>query len=111
MKRGADQLASGFVFIEYERAGKSPEQIRQELNAKAAADEIDAYLVIPADIEAPSATFEFRSRKAGDFVANETLKDAAERGRSFATPLGRKHQRILAEGPQPKRRVRIQSHQ
>ena len=76
MKRGADQLASGFVFIEYERTGKSPEQIRQELNAKAAADEIDAYLVIPADIEARNASFEFRSRKAGDFVANETLKDA-----------------------------------
>lgn len=76
MKRGADQLSSGFVFVEYDRAGKPPEQIRQELNAKAAADEIDAYLVIPADIEEQNASFEFRSRKAGDFVANDSLKDA-----------------------------------
>lgn len=76
MNRGTDQLASGFVFVEYDSAGKSAEQIRQELNAKAAADEIDAYLLIPADIDMPTSKFEFRSRKAGDFVANDTIKDA-----------------------------------
>lgn len=76
MRRGADQLASGFIFVEYDSAGKSQDQIRLELNAKAAADDIDAYLVIPADIDAKNAVFEFRSRKAGDFVANDTLKDA-----------------------------------
>ncbi|MFZ1701216.1 MAG: ABC transporter permease [Pyrinomonadaceae bacterium] len=76
MKRGVEQLASGFVFVDYDRTGRSMDQIRQELNAKAAADEIDAYLVIPADIDKATAAFEFRSRKAGDFVANDTLKDA-----------------------------------
>ncbi len=76
MKRGSEQMASAFVFVEYDSAGKSADQIRQELNAKAAADEIDAYLVIPADIDSKKAVFEFRSRKAGDFVANDTLKDA-----------------------------------
>ncbi len=76
MKHGANQLASGFVFLEYETAGKTNEQIRQELNAKAAGDEIDAYLLVPADFENGRSRFEFRSRKAGDFVANDTLKDA-----------------------------------
>ena len=76
MKRGANQLASGFVFVDYNTAGKSTEQIRQELNAKAAGDEIDAYLLVPADFEDGRSRFEFRSRKAGDFVANDTLKDA-----------------------------------
>ncbi|MGE3466401.1 MAG: ABC transporter permease [Pyrinomonadaceae bacterium] len=76
MKRGADQLASGFVFLDHSTGGKSLDSVRQELNAKAAADEIDAYLIIPGDIEARGAKFEFRSRKAGDFVANETLRDA-----------------------------------
>ncbi|MBK6748635.1 MAG: ABC transporter permease [Acidobacteria bacterium] len=46
------------------------------IEQKAAADEIDAYLIIPANIDEKQAAFEFRSRKAGDFVANETLKDA-----------------------------------
>ena len=76
MRRGTEQLASGFIFVEYDGTGKSSDRIRQDLNAKAAADEIDAYLVIPADIDARNASFEFRSRKAGDFVANDTLKDA-----------------------------------
>jgi ABC-2 type transport system permease protein len=76
MKRGADQLPSGFVFVDYDASGKTVDQIRQELNAKAANDEIDAYLLIPANIDIQDAKFEFRSRKAGDFVANDTLKDA-----------------------------------
>lgn len=76
MKQGAAMLASGFAFVDYDARGKSSEQIRQELNARAAADEIDAYLVIPDDITAKDAKFEFRSRKAGDFVANDTLRDA-----------------------------------
>jgi len=76
MKQGAAMLASGFAFIDYDATGRSSEQIRQELNAKAAADEIDAYLIIPSDIAALDATFEFRSRKAGDIVASDTLRDA-----------------------------------
>lgn len=76
MKRNADQLSSGFIFVDYDRSGKSFEQIRKELNSKAAADEIDAYMIVPADISSPEAKFEFLSRKAGDFVANDTLKDA-----------------------------------
>jgi len=76
MRRGADQLASGFTFVDYAWAGKSVAEIRQDLNSRAAADEIDAYLLVPADVEAKNAAFEFRSRKGGDFVANDTLKDA-----------------------------------
>jgi ABC-2 type transport system permease protein len=76
MKRGAAQIAAGFVFINFDPSGKTPEKVHSELNTMAANDEIDAYLIVPADIEAPDATFEFRSRKAGDFVARDTLKDA-----------------------------------
>jgi ABC-2 type transport system permease protein len=76
MRRGAEQLASGFVFVDYDAAKKTNEQIRAELNLRAAADEIDAYLLIPENIEAKNARFEFLSRKAGDFVINDTLNDA-----------------------------------
>jgi len=76
LKRGSKQIASGFVFVSHEVEGKPADEIRRELNARAAADEIDGYIIVPPDIEAPSAKFEFRSRKAGDFIANETLRDA-----------------------------------
>ena len=78
MKRGAKQLASVFILIDFDTTGKTPEHIRQELNAQAAGDEIDAYLLIPADIDAPDAKVEFRSRKTGDFVAGDTLRDALD---------------------------------
>jgi len=76
IKSGATQLASGFIFVDFDAAGKTPEQIREELNQKAASDQIDAYLLIPRDVAGANSQFEFRSRKAGDFVANDTVKDA-----------------------------------
>ena len=76
LKTGSRQLASGFEFVDLDTVGKSPEKIREELNLRAANDQIDAYLIIPPDISANDAKFEFRSRKAGDFVANDNLKDA-----------------------------------
>lgn len=76
MQRGADQLAAGFVFVNYDAAGKTPEAIRRELNEMAVRDEIDAYLLIPPDVAANDAVFEFRSRKGGDFVVSQTIEDA-----------------------------------
>ncbi len=75
LKRGTEQMASGFVFVDYDAAGKAPDEIRRELNSKAAAGEIDAYLLIPPDIN-EREPFEFRSRKAGDFVTNQSLREA-----------------------------------
>jgi ABC-2 type transport system permease protein len=76
MKQAAGQMVSGFTLVEFDTFGRNSERLRRELNEKAAANEIDAYLLIPAEIDSPDATFEFRSRKAGDFVASDTLKDA-----------------------------------
>lgn len=76
MKHAADQLAAGFVFVSYDAAAKPPEQVRRELNGMAAADEIDAYLIVPQAIDAPGARYEFLSRKAGDFVITDSLRDA-----------------------------------
>jgi len=75
-RRASTQLASGFTFIEFDTFGRGIDRIRRELNEKAAADEIDAYLIIPGEIDSPDSKFEFRSRKAGDFVASDTLRDA-----------------------------------
>jgi ABC-2 type transport system permease protein len=76
MKQGAAMLASGFIFVDFDSGGAPLAQVRERLNALAANDEIDAYLLIPPNIDAIEAKYEFLSRKAGDFVANDTLKDA-----------------------------------
>jgi ABC-2 type transport system permease protein len=76
LKRSSEQFVEGFVFVDYETAGKSPEAIRSELTGKIVLGEIDSFLIVPPDIDLPTARFEFRSRKAGDFVINDTFKDA-----------------------------------
>lgn len=81
MKRGTDQIAHGFEFIPYQPAGGAIsgsdfEKVRSELNGKLMAGELDAYLIVPADISLPDAVFEFRSRRAGDFVVIDAFRDA-----------------------------------
>lgn len=76
MRRTAEQFGTPFVFAEYEHAGKSAEEIRRELGAKVTAKELDAYLLIPENLDAADAKYEFRSRKAGDFGGERNLRDA-----------------------------------
>jgi ABC-2 type transport system permease protein len=76
MKKGANKSASGFVFVNYDSANKPGDQVRSELTGEIRSGSIDAYLIIPPDVSSVGSAFEFRSRKGGDFVANDTLRDA-----------------------------------
>ena len=76
MRKGAEQVASGFDVRSYDAAGKGPDAVRDDLIDQIKTGDIDAYLIIPPDVTAPDAVYEFRSRKGGDFVARDTLKDA-----------------------------------
>ncbi|MCY7376779.1 MAG: ABC transporter permease [Pyrinomonadaceae bacterium] len=76
MKRAAEQLEESFIFVEYNADAKPIEQIKRELNAKITGKELDAYLIVPPDYDAPKANFEFFSRKANDPVAKSTVRNA-----------------------------------
>ena len=76
MNRSAEQLASSFVFTDYEFSGKPLEQIRRELGEKIIAKELDAFLLIPNNLDAADVKYEFRSRKAGDFGGERNLREA-----------------------------------
>ncbi|MEO6334476.1 MAG: ABC transporter permease [Pyrinomonadaceae bacterium] len=76
MKRGTEQFAEGFEFVNYPTGGALTTDIRSNLNAMLVKGEADAYLIVPQDINSEEATFEFRSRKAGDFVVNDAFKEA-----------------------------------
>lgn len=78
MKRDMAQFQENFKFVEVETAGKSSEQTRAELAERIRSDELDAYLLIPENYADESAKYEFFSRKSGDFIVNETLKDALD---------------------------------
>lgn len=76
LKRETEPLRNSFVFVDYSREGKSDEEVRAELTQKVVDDQLDAYLIVPTNFEAKDAVFEFRSRKAGDFITNSSLEDA-----------------------------------
>jgi len=76
MKQGAQTMAAGFRFVDYDAGSKNAAEVRAELNQMAAGGQIDGYLLIPPDILAAGAKYEFLSRKAGDFVIGDMLRDA-----------------------------------
>lgn len=76
IKRGSEQMSGNFMFVDYDFHGKTPDRIRSELTDKIIAGDIDAYLMVPRDFDSPETVFEFRSRRAGDFVASGSFKDA-----------------------------------
>ena len=76
IKRGSEQMSGDFIFIDYNAANKDINAVRSELTGKILDGDLDAYLIVPKDINSPDAVFEFRSRRGGDFVAGGSFKDA-----------------------------------
>lgn len=78
LKRDLAQFEDSFRITDYDATQKTPEEVRLELNSAIARGELDAYLLIPPNYDQESAKFEFFSRKSGDFIVNETLKEALD---------------------------------
>jgi ABC-2 type transport system permease protein len=76
MRNTAEQFMQGFVLEKYNALGRTTDALRSELLAKVLASEIDAYLIVPENVDSPDARFEFRSRKGADFISNDNFKDA-----------------------------------
>ena len=76
LRNAANQFRDNFIFVDVDPAGKSEAELREMLVGRVASNEIDAYLLIPDNVSAPDAVFEFRSRKGSDFISNETFRDA-----------------------------------
>lgn len=78
MRRNMAQFQDSFKFVEFETAGKSVDEIRADLASRIRSSQLDAYLIIPENYADESAKYEFFSRKSGDFIVNESLKDALD---------------------------------
>jgi len=76
IEKSVEQLGVGFGFVEFDVGDKTLAKIRQELNVLIAEKKLEAYLLIPEDINSESARFELFSRKAGDFITNQVLENA-----------------------------------
>jgi ABC-2 type transport system permease protein len=76
LKQGAEQMGESFQFEQVGSNGKSIDQIRQELNERIKAETLDAYLIVPENIDAENAKFELYSRNSSDFVSQKIIEGA-----------------------------------
>src|SRR5688572_21787853 len=76
MRNSASQFIQEFRLVPFDAAGRPVDEVRTDLMNRINRDEINAFLIVPENISDPNARFEFRSRKGGDFVANDTFRDA-----------------------------------
>ena len=76
LKRGSQQLAGNYVFQKYDASNNDVAKIRIDLTNQILNGQLDAYLIIPPNIDSPDSVFEFRSRRAGDVTADRPFQDA-----------------------------------
>jgi ABC-type Na+ efflux pump, permease component len=76
INRSAETFQSSYAFVDLDTAGKSGAELRGYLLDRVVAGEIDAFLIVPEDLNDPNAVFEFRSRKGGDFVSGGMFQEA-----------------------------------
>lgn len=76
MKDSADKMGADFELEEVKSNGKTPEQIQNELSQRITEQNLDAYLIIPANFDTKDANFEFYARNASDFISRERVKEA-----------------------------------
>jgi ABC-2 type transport system permease protein len=75
IKNAARQMQGNYSFIDLHLQTGDTNEIRSQLLERVTAGEIDAYLIVPENFVSPDAVFEFRSRKGGDFITNDTFRD------------------------------------
>jgi len=75
LRKDAAMFMLDFKLVTVDPAGKTGGQLRADLLGMIMRDEIDAYLIVSQSFEA-DARFEFRSRKGGDFISNDTFQNA-----------------------------------
>lgn len=78
MKLSAQQAGSNFAAENFAHEGKTDDEIRSELAARIQSGTLDAYLIIPADMEGKVVSVEFFTRNPSDIVTRELLSKALD---------------------------------
>jgi ABC-2 type transport system permease protein len=76
MKRTAGQFGAAFIFEQIKPDNKTTEQLKAELNQRIAAENLDAYLIVPPNFDGTDAQFEFFARNSSDMFSQTALKNA-----------------------------------
>ncbi|HKR59931.1 MAG TPA: ABC transporter permease [Pyrinomonadaceae bacterium] len=76
VEQAGSSLRGGFSIERVELTGRPLEEVRQELNRRIAAKELDGYLVLPADIlQNPESKPSYYGRNVGDVITSNQLQE------------------------------------
>jgi ABC-2 type transport system permease protein len=80
LERAGKALRGSFSVEEIDPAGRPLAELRKELNARIGRDELDAYLVIPADVlENGASNPSYHGRNVGDVITRGQIEDRLNR--------------------------------
>ncbi len=93
MQQAGKSLTGSFSVEQVEPGSRPMEDVKRELNQRIGRDELDGYLVIPADVLRNSQTrIEYFGRNVGDVITREQITDclnrAVRRERLIASGMG-----------------------
>ena len=60
-------------------AGRPLEEIKRELNERVRANQLDGYVILPANLLAPGGKAEYRARNLGDMIATSQIRHSLRR--------------------------------
>lgn len=76
MRQMGRAMGQRFEIEQAQTAGRTLDQIRSELDARVRSNNLDAYVVLPADVLAPAGKAEYRARNLGDVITTSQVRHA-----------------------------------
>ncbi|MFL6229611.1 MAG: ABC transporter permease [Pyrinomonadaceae bacterium] len=79
MRQMGKAMGQRFEIEQVQPEGRTVEQLRSELDGRVRRKELDAYLILPANVLAPEGKAEYRARNLGDVITTAQIKHALRR--------------------------------
>jgi ABC-2 type transport system permease protein len=76
MRQIGKAMGQRFEIEQVQTTGRSIDEIRNDLNARVGRNQLDAYVVLPANVLAPDGKAEYRARNLGDMITTSQIRHA-----------------------------------
>lgn len=76
LENSAEQFGGNFAFEDFDFQNRQIEDIRTELNERIKKDKLDAYLIIPQNIDGKDIKVELFARNTSDIITKKMLEEA-----------------------------------
>jgi ABC-2 type transport system permease protein len=79
MRQMGKAMGQRFEIEQVETNGRGIDEIRNDLNARVGRNQLDAYVVLPANVLAPEGKAEYRARNLSDVITTSQIRHALRR--------------------------------